>query len=175
MKDVLFALCLCLGLFAQQVAGADKHDLTGTWDLDESASELPPNSSFRKGLAWEIKQDGASVTIATVNSDGESTAQSASDRPMVFKMDGKPATVVLGIPQVASAGWEGDHAVIRWNQAAPAATTAEPSKAPVRRRSLAPFTWTLTQSPDKKTLTLEIHLIAPNAESGEKVVFRRRA
>jgi hypothetical protein len=174
MKHLLLTLCLSCVLVAQQAQTAPKPNLSGTWELDPKSSELVANSSFKEGTVWVIHHDETKLTIVAKNALAPAQSAAESKDPLIFKTDGKPATVVLGIPQTAAASLDGSKAVIHWNQSAPATPTA-PASGPVRRRSLTPFTWTLFLSQDAKALILEVQILDANAESGQKVVFRRKA
>jgi hypothetical protein len=138
------------------------------------ASELGPKSSFTEGTTWAVRDDGTKLAIAARNALTPARSVADSKDPLVFRTDGKPSLVVLGIPQSAAASREGNKVVIRWNQTAPEAKAGSVGSGPVRRRSLTPFTWTLSLSEDGRTLVLEVQVMAENAESGEKVVFKRK-
>ncbi|MFN3477660.1 MAG: hypothetical protein ACK4Z6_08960, partial [Candidatus Methylomirabilales bacterium] len=142
-------------------------NLSGTWILDRSKSEMPKmagkggGAGFDFGVKMVIEQQGATLKVTRVF---EAMGQERS-HTLTYTTDGKETTSTGPRGSITSkASWEGDKLVIISAQ-----------KLKTRRGEVSmekKEVW--SPSSDGKTLTIDITSKTPKGEQTAKVVFNKQ-
>lgn len=165
---------LVLLVFASSLAfGQGGVNLSGTWILDKSKSEMPKTAgkgggigSLMAGLDFGVKmvieQQGATLKVTRIF---EAIGQERS-HTFTYSTDGKETTYTgpRGGSVISKASWEGDKLVITSTQK----LKTRRGEGSMEKKEV----WSL--SSDGKTLTIDITSKTPKGEQTAKAVFNKQ-
>ena len=157
MKKNCFAVIglLAMTFLAVTSLAAPAHaapNLTGVWKLNLSKSDYGPVPA-PEVMTRTINHNDPSLQISTY----QKGAQGEATTELKYTTDGKPAE---NKDSKGTAKWDGDKLVVD--------STRDMQGAEIKFHEV----WAL--SPDRKTLTVKIHLIAPQREADVTLVFDKQ-
>lgn len=161
---------LVLLVFASSLAfGQGGVNLSGTWILDKSKSEMPKTGGIGGlmagldfGVKMVIEQQGAMLKVTRIF---EAIGQERS-HTFTYSTDGKETTYTgpRGGSVISKASWEGDKLVITSTHA----LKTRRGKGSMEKKEV----WSL--SSEGKTLTIDITSKTPKGEQTAKAVFNKQ-
>jgi hypothetical protein len=145
---VVVAACFVLAVFAFPAAAQDRPNLSGTWQIDSSKSEL--HGAQVASATWVIAEDDSSIQI------NESESGASKKVELKCTTDGKDCKVI------------GDKAKASFWFNGPILVEMETKGDRVTR-------YRMKLSDDGKTLTVDTTSIVPQSAQDDVLVFRKQA
>jgi hypothetical protein len=142
-----FAACSALAVLALPLGAQDRPNLSGTWQFDNSKSEL--HSAKAPGGTWVINEDDSSIQISESDADSKKVEMKCTTDGKECKLTGEKGTTSFWFngPMLVEMETRGDH-VTRYR---------------------------MKLSDDGKTLTVDTTSIVPQSQQDDKLVFHKQA